>query len=118
MCEASERVRMSFIGFHHRSIRPWVAVKWIAHLCAFACVGAFGQGPQPAAFQAASVKPAASDSPVRSSMRGGPGTNDAGQITFTNITLTSVLLRAYDVKSFQLHGPEWLSSRRYNIAAK
>jgi uncharacterized protein (TIGR03435 family) len=50
-------------------------------------------------------------------MRGGPGSGDPGQITYTNVTLTSVLLRAYDVKPYQLTGPDWLSSRRYDIVA-
>jgi hypothetical protein len=31
-------------------------------------------------------------------MRGGPGTSDPGQITYTNVTLFNVLLRAYNVK--------------------
>lgn len=51
-------------------------------------------------------------------MRGGPGTSDAGQITFTNVTLMNVLLRAYDVKIYQVTGPSWLSSERYDIVAK
>jgi uncharacterized protein (TIGR03435 family) len=51
-------------------------------------------------------------------MRGGPGTGDPGQITFTNVTLMSVLLRAYDVKTYQAAGPEWLASERYDVTAK
>jgi hypothetical protein len=33
-------------------------------------------------------------------MLGGPETSDADRIIFTNITLASVILRAYDVKSY------------------
>jgi uncharacterized protein (TIGR03435 family) len=51
-------------------------------------------------------------------MHGGPGTADAERIVFTNVTLASVLLRAYDVKSYQLSGPDWLSSSRYDVTAK
>jgi uncharacterized protein (TIGR03435 family) len=69
-------------------------------------------------FEVASVKPSRADMRVRSSMRGGPGTADAEQITFTNVTLMSVLARAYDVKNYQVTGPQWLSSERYDIAAK
>lgn len=69
-------------------------------------------------FEVASVKPARPDVRVRSSMRGGPGTGDAEQITFTNVTLMSVLVRAYDVRNYQIAGPAWLSSERYDIAAK
>jgi len=50
-------------------------------------------------------------------MRGGPGTADTGRIIFTNVTLMSVLLRAYDVKPYQATGPDWLSSERYDITA-
>ena len=70
------------------------------------------------AFEAASVKPAAARPGARSRMQGGPGTGDAGQITYTNVTLASVLQRAYDVKVYQVTGPAWLSSERYDIAAK
>jgi uncharacterized protein (TIGR03435 family) len=51
-------------------------------------------------------------------MRGGPGTSDTGRIVFTNVTLMSVLLRAYDVKPYQATGPDWSSSERYDITAK
>jgi uncharacterized protein (TIGR03435 family) len=51
-------------------------------------------------------------------MRGGPGTPDADRIIFTNVTLMSVLLRAYDIKPYQTRGPDWLSSARYDITAK
>ena len=51
-------------------------------------------------------------------MRGGPGTSDPGQISYTNVTLASVLMRAWDVKSYQVSGPDWLGSDRYDIVAK
>ncbi len=50
-------------------------------------------------------------------MRGGPGTSDAGRIVFSNVTLLSVLLRAYDLRPYQATGPDWLSSERYDITA-
>jgi uncharacterized protein (TIGR03435 family) len=68
-------------------------------------------------FEAASVKVSQSQNP-RGRMRGGPGTEDPGQITFTNVTLFNVILRAYDVKLFQLSAPDWLSQQKYDIAAK
>jgi uncharacterized protein (TIGR03435 family) len=89
------------------------------YLFVFGCAAAFGQPAQAPAFEAASVKAAPpSDGRARTGMRGGPGTPDPGQITYTNVTLTSVLQRAYDVKSYQVTGPAWLSSERYDIAAK
>jgi uncharacterized protein (TIGR03435 family) len=77
------------------------------------CAAGFAQS-----LEVASVKPALPDSRVRGSMRGGPGTGDPGQITYTNVTLHNVLLRAYDIQTFQLTGPDWLQSRKYDISAK
>jgi uncharacterized protein (TIGR03435 family) len=69
-------------------------------------------------FEVASVKSAPSRPGVRASMVGGPGTADTEQIIFTNVTLMNVLLRAYDVKIYQVTGPAWLTSERYEIIAK
>jgi uncharacterized protein (TIGR03435 family) len=72
------------------------------------------------AFEVASVKPAApiTGNMIRVMMRGGPGSNDPGQITYTNVTLKNVLMNAYGVKGFQVSGPSWLDSERYDIVAK
>ena len=72
------------------------------------------------AFEVASVKPAApiTGNFIRVMMRGGPGSNDPGQITYTNVTLKNVLMNAYGVKGFQISGPGWLDSERYDIVAK
>jgi uncharacterized protein (TIGR03435 family) len=67
-------------------------------------------------FEVASVK--TSKSPGgRIIMTGGPGTTDPGRISYTNITLRRVLLTAYDVKNYQLVGPEWLDTARFDITA-
>ena len=72
------------------------------------------------AFEVVSVKPAAPITGNRISvmMRGGPGSPDPGQITYTNVTLKNVLMNAYGVKGFQISGPSWLDSERYDIVAK
>jgi uncharacterized protein (TIGR03435 family) len=69
------------------------------------------------AFEVASVKPAGSVS-GRFTMTGGPGTHDPGRITYTNIMLKRVLLIAYDIRSYQISGPEWLETLRFDITAK
>jgi uncharacterized protein (TIGR03435 family) len=91
-------------------------------------VGAFGayllvtgavlaQNTPKLSFEAASVRP--SKGVIPWSYSGGPGTNDPGQITYQNITLWDILVRAYDVRPFQLKGaPSWLDSERYTIFAK
>ena len=72
------------------------------------------------AFEVASVKPAApiTGNRIQVMMRGGPGSPDPGQITYTNVTLKNVLMNAYGVKGFQISGPSWLDSERYDIVAK
>ncbi len=83
----------------------------------FASGSAFCQGISAPAFEVSSVKPAAPDQkgPVT---RGGPGTGDPGQATFTGVTLSSVLMTAYDVKAYQIQGPGWLGAEKYDIVAK
>jgi uncharacterized protein (TIGR03435 family) len=51
-------------------------------------------------------------------MRGGPGTPDPGQISWNYVSLMQVVMRAFDVKEFQISGPDWLSSENYDIVAK
>ena len=51
-------------------------------------------------------------------MGGGPGTPDPGRITYTGVPLMFILTKAYDVKNFQINGPSWLDSERFDITAK
>ncbi len=60
-------------------------------------------------FEVASVKPAPSAS-GRFTMNGGPGTSDPGRISYTNIMLRRVLLSAFEVRNYQLLGPDWLDT--------
>lgn len=72
-------------------------------------------------FEVASVKPAViptSGGVYFGPARGGPGTSDPEQITWSYATLMDMLMTAYDLKSFQINGPSWISSERYNIIAK
>jgi uncharacterized protein (TIGR03435 family) len=42
---------------------------------------------------------------------------DPGRVDFSNVTLKSVITRAYGVKPHQISGPAWLDSERYDIVA-
>jgi uncharacterized protein (TIGR03435 family) len=81
-------------------------------------VGLWAQAPTE--FEAASIKPAAPMALGRMmiGMRGGPGTPSPGQMTFTNVSLAQIMQRAYDVKSYQISGPNWMSSARFDISAR
>jgi len=71
--------------------------------------------PQAPAFEVATIKPAA---PIeQGKMRIGFG-GDAGRIAYSNVTLKDVIARAYSVKAYQVSGPSWMDSERYDITAK
>jgi uncharacterized protein (TIGR03435 family) len=67
-------------------------------------------------FEVASVKITGS-SRVRG-MRGGPGSSDPEQITYSGVPIKEVLKRAYGVRTYQLAGPDWLDTVLYDISAK
>jgi uncharacterized protein (TIGR03435 family) len=69
------------------------------------------------AFEVTSVKPSKLEN-GRFTMSGGPGTADPGRINYTNIMLRRILLNAYEVKNYQIAGPEWLDTARFDISAK
>lgn len=72
-------------------------------------------------FEVASVRKAApppAGSGVRDGVRGGPGTSDPSQVTYTSLRLKDLLLTAYGVNDYQISGPDWLDTERYDIAAK
>jgi len=71
-------------------------------------------------FEAESIKPAAPMQQGRMmiGMSGGPGTPDSTHMNFTNVSLADLIQDAYDVKSYQVTGPNWLESARFDISAK
>jgi uncharacterized protein (TIGR03435 family) len=90
----------------------------ILNFCFAAIVCAQGT----ATFEVASVKASPAVQPGArvyfGPPRGGPGTSDPGQITWTYATLMGMLTTAYDVKAYQINGPGWLTSERYDVAVK
>ena len=90
-------------------------------LVALAASAAFCQtAAESPTFVVASIKPAAPQEQghIMVGMRGGPGTPDPGQITYTNVSLKNILVNAYGIKGYQLSGPKWLDNERFDIAAK
>jgi uncharacterized protein (TIGR03435 family) len=70
------------------------------------------QGP-PAKFGVASIKPSSPDSGTET--RRYPG----GRFTASDVTLKTLIQRAWDVKSFQVTGGlAWVNSQRYDVNAK
>jgi uncharacterized protein (TIGR03435 family) len=92
--------------------------RLVTRLTGIFCLTAIGACAQ--TFDVASVKPAAAQpmGMMRIMTRGGPGTDDPGRINYENVTLKQVLTIAFDVKGYQLSGPAWLDSERFDITAK
>lgn len=95
-----------------------------AVLAAFTCCLAWGQGADKSlTFDAASVKPADMPKPdgrgriFMAGPSGGPGTKDPGRIHYPFMSLKQLLETAYDVKNYQIVGPAWLDSERFEISA-
>ncbi len=67
------------------------------------------------AFEVASVKPAAPQPPgqFRISMGGDPG-----RVDYQGVSLKILIERAYQIKSYQVTGPDWLDSERFDVVAK
>jgi uncharacterized protein (TIGR03435 family) len=83
-----------------------------ANCIILAALAAFGQPAPPSAFEVASVKPNTSGS--GSSHTSGT----TGQLTITNRSLKELIEMAYSVQDFQIAGPEWLGSAKFDIVAK
>ena len=88
--------------------RPRAVLVFAAAVVTF---GALRLPAQPLpSFEAASVKPAA---------QGGKGTHwRLGTVSLSGETLDTLLIRAYNVKRYQIDAPAWLFSERYDIDAK
>jgi uncharacterized protein (TIGR03435 family) len=87
----------------------------------FLAILASAQTPEPSPqFEVASIKPAPPPTGrgTRVWAHGGPGTDDPSIWTCENYTLLGLIREAFDLKSYQLSGPDWLISVRFNVSAK
>jgi uncharacterized protein (TIGR03435 family) len=84
------------------------------------CAVSAQSGPPQLAFEVASVKPAAppSGGAFRSGVFGGPAKGDPSRITYNYVTLARLITLAYGIESWQLSGPDWINTTRFDIAAK
>ena len=86
---------------------------------------ALARQPAPPAFEVASVKVsdtnpqpiAGAGGPFRA-VRGGCRRPDPGSVNCTSATLKTILVQAYDVKDYQIEGPAWLDSDKFDLKAK
>jgi len=75
-------------------------------------------GPQKPSFEVASVKHV-KDIPRGDTWAKSTGmSRTPGMVRFEGATLLDLMAAAYGVKSYQISGPAWLGSERYDVAAK
>ncbi len=102
------------------------AAGWIALSISAASAQTPADAPE---FEVASVKlaanppfggPASISGPMAEMMgfNGGPGSKDPGRLTCTGVTLKMLLVRAYKVRPYQVVGPSWMETARFDITAK
>ncbi len=87
-------------------------------LCVFLAAGAaaFAQpAPSKLSFEVASIKP--SEPSPANQIRIGMGA-DAGVLRYTNVSLKDCMRVGFRVKDFQIEGPDWLDSTRFDIVGK
>jgi len=93
---------------------------------AFAIFVAFAQNVE---FEVASVKRAvnapfgerfAIPGPVAETIgfEGGPGSKSPGRIHYSGVSLKMILVRAYGMRAYQITGPGWMDTERYEIEAR
>jgi uncharacterized protein (TIGR03435 family) len=89
-------------------------------LAAFLAVGACAQTETAPEFDAASIKPAPppTSNMIRVMMRGGPGSDDPGRVDWSNVSLRQMITNAFNVKDYQVQGPDWLNTERFDVTAK
>lgn len=80
------------------------------------------QGTAAPTFEVATVRPNHAGFQVLDSGGGvmsakGPGAKN-GTFTAQNISLKTLIAAAYSVREFQIAGPDWLASERFDVAAK
>ena len=90
--------------------------KVCAGLAFVTAAAVFGQTAAPApAFEVASVKPA--PPPIGGKLLVDVG-GDPGMVDYKNVSLKSLIAQAHEVKEFQVSGPDWIDSARFDILAK
>jgi uncharacterized protein (TIGR03435 family) len=67
---------------------------------------------QTPAFEVVSIKP------NHSGRNGSDSDDHQGVLTANNLSLKRLIMRAYEARDYQVLGPDWLDSERFDVAAK
>lgn len=85
----------------------------------FGCAFLVSAQSQHLSFDVASIKISPPSAPMHARSTGlGAVAQDPEMISLRQISLTSLLMRAYGLKQFQISGPNWMDAVRYDVSAK
>ncbi|MCU1338696.1 MAG: hypothetical protein JWO19_4277 [Bryobacterales bacterium] len=68
-------------------------------------------------FEVATIKAAPPQSEGRTQTRMSSDT-DTGRLTYSNVNLKEVIGKAYKLQQYQINGPDWLETDRFDVVAK
>jgi len=83
-------------------------------LCTLTTVAAWGQQPSRPEFEVATIRPSAPSPEATVTAR---AHIDGAQVRWLSLTLKYYIATAYRVKQYQVSGPDWISSDRFDISA-
>jgi uncharacterized protein (TIGR03435 family) len=83
-------------------------------LCTVTIVAAWGQQPSRPEFEVATIRPSAPSPEATVTAR---AHIDGAQVRWLSLTLKYYIATAYRVKQYQVSGPDWISSDRFDISA-
>lgn len=100
---------------------PRTRLPIVAVILALAGYAAHAQAPPPApAFEVASIRAATMPTPAQiASGQAHLGMDvDAARVDIGSLSLADLIRIAYEVKPYQIQGPDWMSAERFDVAAK
>src|SRR5580704_10742889 len=71
----------------------------------------------PVEFEVATIKPAPLQAEGHTATRMSSDT-DLGKVNYTNVNLKEVIAKAYKVQQYQITGPDWIETERFDIVAR
>src|SRR5580700_3934419 len=86
---------------------------WSALLSLLMSLAASGQARHAPSFEVASVRPAAA-----SQAREDRSSAGGDRVVYMHTTMFGLIASAYQVRGFQLDGPSWIRTERYDVVAK
>jgi uncharacterized protein (TIGR03435 family) len=89
-------------------MRSWILLTFVLSCC-------LAQQPAAPTFEVASIKPSKPMGMNQMRIRMGA---DAGMLRYNNVSLKDCVRTAYRLKEFQVQGPDWMESERFDIEAK